>query len=82
MFLFKTLAEAQLLRDQVKVSDAISVLEIEQETWRDVCKQMPNRVIPESGADLPQEITSAQATHVLGLTASPNKPSVGLSLDA
>jgi len=82
MFLFKTLAEAQLYRDHSKVSDAINVLEIERETWRAVCEQMPNPPDRKSFADRPQEITSAQAAHVLGEMSTAEGLSGGLSLDA
>ncbi len=81
MFLFKTLAEAQLHRDQAKVRDAIKVLEIERETWRAVCKQMPNPPVPQT-ADRPQEITSSQAATVLGDRNTEEISSGGLSLDA
>ena len=81
MFLFKTLAEAQLYRDQVKVNDAINVLEIERETWRDVCKQVPNRPVPETVVDqAPLDITSSQAATLLGDSAG--TMSSRLSLDA
>lgn len=39
-FVFRSLIEAGLKRDQVKLNDAISVLEIERETWRQVCEQL------------------------------------------
>jgi flagellar protein FliS len=59
VFLFKTLAEAQLHRDRAKVGEAIKVLEIEQETWRDVCEQMPNAPVPKTMVD------SASGDHIL-----------------
>jgi len=82
LFLFKTLAEAQLHRDATKVNEAIRVLEIERETWRDVCERMPAAPLPESVGDRPQEITSSQAASVLGDFDSGGSPSGGLSLDA
>jgi len=82
MFLFKTLAEAQLHRDRAKVGEAIKVLEIERETWRNVCEQMPNAPVPETMADRPQEITSSQAAALLGDNDRGGTLSNGLSLDA
>lgn len=37
LFVFRTLARAQLERDQRLLDEAISVLEVERETWREVC---------------------------------------------
>ena len=37
MFIYRSLIHAQLHRDEVKLGEAISVLEIERETWRQVC---------------------------------------------
>jgi flagellar protein FliS len=42
LYLFRSLTEAQLKRDQQRVQDTINVLEVERETWRLVCEQMPN----------------------------------------
>lgn len=82
LFLFKTLAEAQLHRDPAKVDQAIMVLEIERETWREVCEQMPAAPVAENAADWRQEITSTQAATMLGDFDSEDQLSNGLSLDA
>ncbi len=82
LFLFKTLAEAQLHRDPAKVDQAIKVLEIERETWREVCAQMPAAPVPDEAADRRQEITSSQAATMLGDFDSEDRLSNGLSLDA
>jgi flagellar protein FliS len=50
LFIYKSLIMAQLKRDTAKLNDAIRVLEIERETWRQVCQQQS-----ESG---PREIKS------------------------
>jgi flagellar protein FliS len=39
-FVFRSLIDAGLKRDQTKLRDAIAVLEIERETWRQVCEQL------------------------------------------
>jgi len=86
LFLFKTLAEAQLHRDPAKVEEAILVLEIERETWREVCEQMPLAPAAEDAGDQRREITSSQATTMLGDFDAAGDPwgghSSGLSLDA
>lgn len=40
-FLFKTLTESQLRRDLEKLEEVLTVLEIERETWQDLCQAMP-----------------------------------------
>jgi flagellar protein FliS len=40
-FLFRSLTEAHLTREPSKVQDVVRVLEIERETWQQVCDQMP-----------------------------------------
>ena len=37
MFVFRSLVEAGLQRDEAKLNDAIRVLEVERETWRQIC---------------------------------------------
>ena len=39
-FLYRTLAEAQLQHDRQKLADVVSVLEVERETWQQVCERM------------------------------------------
>jgi flagellar protein FliS len=48
-FLFRHLMEAQLHRDRSRVDETIAILEIESETWRLVCEQLPER--PASSPD-------------------------------
>ena len=49
VFLFKALTEAQLHRDVKRLSEVIEVLEVEQETWRQVCEKLPHHIV--SGAE-------------------------------
>ncbi|HEV3345191.1 MAG TPA: flagellar export chaperone FliS [Pirellulales bacterium] len=39
-FVFRSLIEAGLKRDPSKLADAVKVLEIDRETWRQVCEQL------------------------------------------
>ena len=57
-FIFRRLAEAGFRRDEEKLAEAIRLLEIERETWRQVCQQAmvhhrmddANTVPPPAGA--------------------------------
>ena len=42
-FIIKSLAKGYLQRDEASLADALRVLEIERETWRQVCQQLGNR---------------------------------------
>jgi flagellar protein FliS len=49
IFAYRTVFQAQLQRNSVLLADALRVLEIERETWRQVCEQLgSNR--PKSGS--------------------------------
>ena len=47
-FIFRRLVEAGYRRDEGKLADAIRLLEMERETWQQVCQQTvsPQRVDP------------------------------------
>ncbi len=67
LYLFRTLMEASHAHDEVKLADAVRVLEEERETWRQVCEKLGANV-PGGGAKF---------------TASPSpKPLVDLHVDA
>ena len=61
LFVFRSLMEAGYQRDREKLDDALGVLEVERETWRQVC----HRVGRESGSEneaavvLPSLLTTA-----------------------
>lgn len=40
MFVFRSLVTAQLNRDEKALADALRVLQIEEETWQQVCRQL------------------------------------------
>ncbi len=47
LFVFRALLAAQLEHDEIKLAEAVSVLEIERDTWRQVCVDHgSNRVAP------------------------------------
>jgi len=40
LFVFRTLMEANINRSEEKLNDALKVMEIERETWRQVCEKL------------------------------------------
>ena len=40
MFVFRSLNEAQVVQDTVKIDECIRVLEVDRETWRLLCEQI------------------------------------------
>jgi flagellar protein FliS len=50
MFLYSTLVEAQFGRDANRLSELIRVLEVERQTWRELCEKMPDRPLPAANA--------------------------------
>ncbi len=65
LFVFQNLTEAQLRRDVKLVEEAISVLEVERETWRQLCEEMPHAPVPTSDhqATGPREIIAPQIAY-------------------
>jgi flagellar protein FliS len=50
LFVFRNLMEANHERDEKKLDDALRVLEVERETWRQLCEQLGNRKARDSQA--------------------------------
>jgi len=57
-YLYQTITEAQLQHRWENLSDVIRVLEVERETWQQVCQQMPEAP-PSNAAKTDKEITAA-----------------------
>ena len=49
-FIFRTLVDAGFKHDRAKLAEAVSVLEIERETWRLVCEQLGSALEPSPSA--------------------------------
>lgn len=64
-FVFRTLAEAGMRRDAGKLSDAMRLLEIERETWRQVCERLASR---SQAAGVPAPHASMNSTVPGGFT--------------
>jgi flagellar secretion chaperone FliS len=78
VFIFRRLVEAGHRRDQQKLADAIRILEIERDTWRQLCAQ--------TAAGSPPEQRSPAAPHrplpLPVVEDLDSAPSGGLSLEA
>ncbi|MBN2296429.1 MAG: flagellar export chaperone FliS [Pirellulales bacterium] len=73
VFVFRSLMESSLEHDVEKLDGAIKVLEVEQETWRQVCKKLA-----EEG---PGENDAATPVTPLGGISSPIMPTQKVSFD-
>ena len=85
-FVFRTLLDANLHRDPEKLDEALRVLEIERETWREVCAKFPGPTgtAETSPARLDQgtPIPPLLPDFGLGLPAADGTPTSGFSLEA
>jgi flagellar protein FliS len=73
VFVFRNLMEASLEQDTKKIDDAIRVLEVEQETWRQVCQKLAE--------DQPDETPPIAPTPPLGGFDTPASPIQTTSFD-
>ena len=78
-FIFRRLVEAGYGRDEAKLADAIRLLEIERQTWQEVCQQTvtPQRLNPADDIPAP-----AGRTNLAPVESPEPFPSGGLSLEA
>jgi flagellar protein FliS len=60
-FIYRSLVAAYMQLDEAKLADAIRILEIERETWRQVCQEL-------TGALAPPLNTSVPSPHVAGMS--------------
>ncbi len=51
LFVFRSLMEANHEHSEQKLDDAIRVLELEQQTWRQVCEELGGKEAPENRAE-------------------------------
>lgn len=80
VFLFKTLTEAQLNRDPKLIESTIEVLEVERQTWRMVCDQVPDaQCTPGAFEKSHTEIT---ANTEASAATNPTPHTGGLTLEA
>ncbi|MEQ8791743.1 MAG: flagellar export chaperone FliS [Pirellulaceae bacterium] len=85
VFLFQMLTEGQIQRDRDKVAEVVRILEVERETWQQVCEQMPEAPIPaDDDRYAPKEITASNTPAISPITSSGGASASvgGFSLDA
>ena len=58
VFVFRCLMEASFEHNLNKIDEAVKVLEVEQETWRQVCQKLAEDKLPERAASAPLTIQS------------------------
>jgi flagellar secretion chaperone FliS len=86
LFVFRSLVEANTGHDEQKLGDAIRVLEIERQTWREVCEKLGSSA--SSGAEYLAGAEARQPAVPSGPHALPNVdlagdlPAGGFSLEA
>lgn len=67
LYVFRTLTTAHMQRDETLLRDVISVLEIERDTWRQVCQSLPGeRTVPAMHA-----VPAATSTPAMHRAADP-----------
>ena len=82
MFLFRTINEAQINRDDSKLDECIRVLEVERETWRLLCEKLDKET--PGGNEAAQTTLSNQVPPAGSQPAgppSPRMPDLDLSSD-
>ena len=62
LFLFTSLTTAQHARDLHRLGGIIRVLEEEQETWREICQQLPELQIAQTSATAREELAPSRVT--------------------
>ncbi len=84
-FVYRSLIEAAFRRDEARLAGAIRVLEIERETWRQLCEQLGSMTADErTDPPLSQPILPPKSVNMppLTLDSTPAEYSGGFSLDA
>lgn len=89
LFVYQSLTVPQLNQQPEKVQDVMSILEVEQETWRQVCEQNPDAPAPDERLQARGREILADAPAIAptfsnsgGAVTSEAPPSSGFSIDA
>jgi len=88
LFVFRALMEANMEHDRKKLDDALTVLEVERQTWREVCEKLGSSTQPESppAVDLSSHPSAVPGPPAIGDfphgPATTDNPSSRLSLEA
>lgn len=76
LFIYRSLVEANLRQDESKLNDAIRVLEIERETWRQVCESCPG-----GGASASESFETSELPFRMPTFETASMPPLDLSSD-
>lgn len=68
VFIFRSLVEAAHQHDETKLADAVRILEIERETWRQVCEKLATSHVPATPAPLPPVFDAFDSKSASGLS--------------
>jgi flagellar secretion chaperone FliS len=79
LFIFRSLMEASFERDEKKLGDALRVLEVERETWRQVCQQVGRAADAKDDAT---DVATTPATATRRPAAIPSFSADTMPLDA
>ena len=71
LFVFRSMISAQMDKDPQKLDEAISVLEIERETWQQVCKKDGTIVRGDAPSAIPAPGMPAPGMPATGMSAAP-----------
>jgi len=93
LYLFRTLTEAHLKRDLTRLGDALRVLEIERDTWQQVCEQQvcekgagqepqPNHEPPGPAAASPATAPRSRVPVAMPSFRNPDPNAPGISFSA
>ena len=79
LFIFRSLSEANSRRDEQRLDDALRVLHVERETWRQVCDTYPGKI---SGEPPPRAAAPHFAAPTTKFTPAVDSSAESLSLEA
>ncbi len=59
LFIFQSLTIANQVRDITRIEDVIRILEVEQETWQQICEQLSETASEQTTRHAPGQITTS-----------------------
>jgi len=81
LFIFRSLMEANYRHDKQKLDDALRVLHVERETWRQVCEKNDVKAETPDVANLSSEQATPAPLPLVNMSPD-DSPATGLSLEA
>ncbi len=81
-FIYRSLVLANVNRDSAKLADALRLLEIERETWRQVCEQLGTQHSLGSANPPAADIPATRIAPLLSIVVSIDESFTGFSFEA